>query len=224
MVIDRLEAAIPVPAVVGSAPSQQLLSSAAPEIVSIDAAGNLVAHRAGRAEIRSANDPATLLVDVHVATYLRVEPAEPTIAMGAAVPLRVFSDDGEVPAAAVSWAFTDPEIARVDGSSLIGGHTQGSARVIATYGGQVVQVPVRVRDGAKRSIIEVRAQHRSLRVGAIEQLSTNVPNGAPLEWTSSDPAVLRPLRNGLYFAQKRGVANACARAERQASCVQIAVR
>jgi len=67
VVLDRLETPVPVALTAGS--SVALLSSSAPETVSVQS-GALVAHRNGRAEIRSPSDSRLLVVLVRAAHTL----------------------------------------------------------------------------------------------------------------------------------------------------------
>lgn len=62
--IEQLEAPVPAPITVGSRPSPVTMASSAPEVVSVQPDGALVAHRAGSAVIQAAGTGSRLTVVV----------------------------------------------------------------------------------------------------------------------------------------------------------------
>jgi len=220
LVIDRLESPIPLAMTAGS--SARLVTSANPDIVSV-VADNLVAHRNGRAELRSPSDRQPLVVTVSVAGALRLEPASITLRAGATIPLRVLADGNELPLTAAKWSFTDPEIAVVEAGRVVrAGYKPGKATVTATYGDLQASALVEVRPAD--APFRVIARNRNLRRGSVEQLMADAPSGAQVVWSSSDGKVLIPLRGGLFQAGTRGSADACAFAAGRQTCVKLFVR
>ena len=219
VVLDRLEAPVPLAMTAGS--SANLVSSSAPEIVSVQS-GALVPHRNGRAEIHSPSDPRPLVVLVRAVRALRIEPDALTLRPGEVRPFRILADGAVLPDNAVTWSFSDPEVAVAEGSRARAGYKPGKAQVIAAYGGLQSSLSVEVRNAS--APFRVIARNRFIQRGGVEQLTAEVPAGAQLLWSSSDERVLKPLRGGLFQAQARGTAKACAHAEGRETCVALEVR
>jgi len=147
LVIDRLETPMPAPVTVGSQPSPVTMESDAPEVVSVDATGALVAHRAGSAKVRPiGTGGAALSVEVRPVSVIAIVPPRISIAPGGETRVRlVAGGSGEaVPAKSVQWLTTDPGIAFVDGGTLRAGKRIGKARIVARYGGQEASAEVLV--------------------------------------------------------------------------------
>lgn len=83
--IDRLGEPVAAPITVGSRPTQETMASDAPDVVSVEADGRLLARREGRARIRSYTGGPELLVTVRVASV--EERSGATTASGASLPV-----------------------------------------------------------------------------------------------------------------------------------------
>jgi hypothetical protein len=198
-----------------------LLTSSAPNVVSIDSGGYLVAHQNGEALVRS-NSGAVLRVTVHAANKLQLIPAELELISGGKAPVKVLADGREVDPSAYRWETTAPNTAVGSGSQVHAGLTAGGATLTVRLGNVVATLPVTVRPA--QFALRVRATNSAVSVGAIERVSVDAPLGVPIEWTSSNTRILQALRDGVYYANARGVADACAVAGGQASCTRITVR
>ena len=219
VVIDRLEVSVPLAMTAGS--TAALVSSGAPEIVSVQS-GALVAHLNGRAEIHSPTDPRPLVVLVRAVHTLRIEPDALILRPGEVRPFRIFADDLVLPDSAVTWSFSDPEVGVAEGSHARAGYKPGKAQIIASFGGLQSSMSIEVRNAS--APFRVIARNRWIRRGSVEQLTADLPAEAQVLWSSSDERVLKPLRGGLFQAQARGTANACAQAEGRKACAALEVR
>lgn len=142
LTIDRLEVPVAPPVTPGSGPSPATLASGAPDVVSIQADGSLVAHRNGRATIRALQGGGTLTVDVFAVAGLRAEP--PTLRVGtgmAALPV-LKAGEAVIPADSASWYSNAPDVAMVEDGRIRAGPAKGIATLTAVYGGEKVQVTV----------------------------------------------------------------------------------
>jgi hypothetical protein len=225
---------------VGSSATGEHLSSTAPEVATVHGT-SLVAHRTGRAEIRSLDDPHPLVVTVLAFDALRFE--QPQLVLGAGATLRAplfgtaagsgssvqpgqaaaapaGKSELPVPSEAIRWTFTDTEIARAEGDTILAGHKPGLTRLIAEAGGQTAELTVVVQGAATLNFASsVKQLHR----GAVHQVVLDVPAGARVDWSSSAPTVLRSLGGGVFFAVAKGKAKACARALGKDACVPLEV-
>jgi hypothetical protein len=218
MSIERLEAPVPLAMTAGSVWS--LVTSSSPDVVSIEA-GSLVAHKNGRAELRSATDQRPLLVTVRAAGSLRIDTEDLVLLPGDVHPVRVLADGVPVVETAVRWSFSDPEIAVVEGSRVRAGYKPGRARLSASYGGMESSIDVMVeRLGTHFRVI---ARQTRLRLGSVEQLIAEVPAEAQVLWSSSDEHVLKALRGGLFQGRAKGSAKACAEVAGRRTCVPMSV-
>jgi hypothetical protein len=107
LVLHSLELPVQPAVTVGSSIGPDLVSSSAPDVVSVDSAGSLVGHRNGSVVVRSKNGSA-LLVRVQAGDKLRVEPAELTLAPGERSRVTVMLGNETVAPEGVSWQMTDP--------------------------------------------------------------------------------------------------------------------
>lgn len=142
LAIDRFETPVALPVTPGSSPSSTTLASDAPDVVSIQADGSLVAHRNGRATIRALQGRGTLAVEVLAESGLRAEP--PTLRVGfgmAALPVLKVGE-AVIPADAASWYSNAPDVAMVEDGKIRAGPAKGMATLTAVYGSEKVQVTV----------------------------------------------------------------------------------
>jgi len=151
MLLDRLETPTEPPYAAGSARGGDMLVSSDPTVVGVDPAGNLIAHRNGKASIRAA-DGAALEVTVQSARSLKVTPSRLEIEPGARQEVEVIADQGErVEPGSVRWRTSDPNIAVAVGSTVQAGRTQGTAALTAALGDANADVTVVVRARAQPS-------------------------------------------------------------------------
>jgi hypothetical protein len=69
----------------------------------------------------------------------------------------------------------------------------------------------------------IQPARASLKVGFIQRLSVDAGALAGITWTSSNPAVLQPMRDGLFYAKAPGSCQACAVAGDRTSCAFVRV-
>ncbi len=219
--INRLETSTVPPVAVGSTLSADLLSSSDSSIVSIDAAGNLVAHKNGEAIVRGAGG-ASLHVLVNAVQALRVLPDLIEIAPGERAAVRLLGDGRELSSGAYTWETTDPNIAAGFGSSVQAGDRPGQALLTVRSGSSQATVNVTVRAG-RHAPLRFMGTAPTMKVGRVEQLRAQGPPGVPLVWSSTKTTVLEPLRDGLFYARAAGTADACVEAQGRRSCRSIRV-
>lgn len=142
LTIDRLERPIAPPVTPGSSPSSTTLVSGAPEVVSIQADGSLVAHRNGRATIRALQGGGSLMVDVLAASGLRAEPPSLRVGPGIVALPALTSGDTAIPAGSATWYSNAPDVAMVEDGRIRAGPAKGTAILTAMYGDENVQVAV----------------------------------------------------------------------------------
>jgi hypothetical protein len=221
LVIDHLESPTRPPYAVGSTPSRELLTSTNPSVVDLDPSGDLIGHRNGEAEIRAAGG-ASLHVLVRAVRSLKVEPNRLSIPVGGQAALRLFADGSSLPPEAVRWQTSDPNIAAASGSAVRAGLLAGTATLTAMAGDGQASVEVAVTPRLLAGV-NVQPTHAELKVGSVQRLSLDAGALAGIDWTSSNKAVLQPMRDGLFYAKGIGKSKACAVAGDRKSCALISV-
>jgi hypothetical protein len=145
MFIARLETPTEPPYAVGSTHAGDMLVSSDQTVVGVDPAGNLVAHRNGKASIR-ATGGAALEVTVQAVRSLQIRPSRLEIEPGKKQDIEVTAEQGEhVAPGSIRWRTTDPNIAVVVGSTVQAGMTQGTAALSAELGDANADLTVVVR-------------------------------------------------------------------------------
>lgn len=146
--VDRLGEPVAAPVTVGSHPSQDTMSSDAPDVVSVEPDGRLLAHRAGTARVRSATGGRELLVvvsntsrvgvaQVVIATQdepspvLSVTPARIRLRPGQVQAFEARSQRGAVP---VSWSTSNDQVLAHLQDHVFQAVEVGGARVCAVAG------------------------------------------------------------------------------------------
>jgi hypothetical protein len=206
---------------VGSTVSAELLTSSDPSIVSIDRAGNLVAHRNGSAIVRSQSG-SSLTVTVDAVASLRLVPEHLELRGGEHAAVHAWAEDHEVAPRALHWETTNPNIAVVAAATVYAGYTPGDVTLTARSGSATATLKIRVRPASFS--LRLRPFGSSLKRGEISRVAVEAPAGLPIKWSSSNPAVLESLKDGAYYARSRGTADACAAGGGQTSCARIRVR
>ena len=157
LVIDTLGVPVPVPATVGSAPSAATLSSDAPDVVSIDESGALVAHRNGIAVVRTTSGASLhVRVDGVDVRSLFVEPRRLVLRAGATGRLRLLEgpEKHEIPPDRIWWRTSDPGVATLLGSEVMAGPRPGRARITARFGGQEAEAVIVVGSPSSKGRLE----------------------------------------------------------------------
>jgi uncharacterized protein YjdB len=219
MVVDLLETPVAPPYAAGSTRSGSLLTSSDPNVVTVDAGGNLVGHQNGQATVRTSGGSA-LRVVVQAASAVRVEPAQLDLRLGEKKQIQVLADGALVPGEAVRWTTTDPNVATAEGLTIAAGKTEGVVLVNASVGGATATVEVAVT--ALPVPLKIEPSRATVAVGSTQQLRLSGSLGTEL-WQSSNPAVLSPLRDGLFLARAVGGAQACAVRGRERVCANVNV-
>jgi len=220
MVVDRLETPAVPPYAAGSTRSGSLLTSSDPKVVTVDAGGNLVGHRNGQATIRTSGG-SSLRVVVQAAAGLRVEPAELDLRPSEKRQVQLLADGTIVPVEAVRWTTTDPNVATAEGLTIAAGKMQGAVLVQASVGDATAAVAVAVT--ALAAPLKIEPSRATVTVGSTQQLWVSGPPSSADQWQSSNPAVLSPLREGLFLARAIGGAQACAVRGREKACANVNV-
>ncbi len=149
-----LEAPITPPIAVGSTLAADLLWSSDPSVVTIDAAGNLIAHKNGTALVRTSTG-ATLEVIVNAVTVLQIVPNNLDLFPGSTTTVRVIGDGRELPITSYQWRTTSPSTAMASGATVYAGFTPGSATLTVRSGNATSTLTVAVRE-PKRQISNIR--------------------------------------------------------------------
>lgn len=142
LTIDRFETPVAPPVTPGSSTSPATLASDAPDVVSVQSDGALVAHRNGRANVRAVPGGGTLAVEVVAVSGLHAEPPTLRVGPGTAAPPTLKSGDIAIPAGAVTWYSNAPNVAMVEDGRVRAGPAKGTAILTAVYGGEKAQVTV----------------------------------------------------------------------------------
>jgi len=159
MFLDRLERPTEPPYAAGSARGGDMLVSSDPTVVGVDPAGNLIAHRNGKASIRAA-DGAALEVTVQSARSLKITPSRFEIEPGARREVEVTIDDGQrVAPEARRWQTSNPNIAAANGSTVQAGTIQGAVSLTAGLGDASAGVVVVVRARPQRNQASARPRN-----------------------------------------------------------------
>lgn len=144
LLVDQLESPTPVPVTVGSSSPAGLVTSDAPDLAEVSAAGLVVGHRPGRTVLRSSSSVSTLTVEVRPFRALSLQPAALSLRSGETAPLQVLAD-GQccLQASDVTWQMSNPAVAFVVGSEVRAG-TPGQATITALRGQLRVELAVSV--------------------------------------------------------------------------------
>jgi hypothetical protein len=220
IVIDRLEAPVAPPIAVGSTLAADLLYSSAPETVSVDPTGFLIAHRAGTAEIRSPGG-GYLRLEVHPVTSIRVLPDRLTMKPGATATVRILGDDGTIDERQITSETTDPAIASLRGNIVSSGLVPGIATLTVKSGGAVATFVVEVLPG--RTDLALAIPSKSLTVGSVERIEIRPSAEVAVDWTTTDAAVLKHLRDGVFYAAAPGKVRVCANTAGSRACDEVKV-
>ena len=138
----------------GSTLTFDLLSSSASDIVSIDAAANLIAHKNGAAVVRGSQG-AVLHVVVNAVHQLRILPDRLELQMGSRTQVSVVGDDQNLAPPNFRWETTNPNTAAASWNTVYAGYTPGTAKLTARSGTAsatltvVVRAPKPTASGAK---------------------------------------------------------------------------
>src|SRR5882672_11627395 len=133
LILESLETAVVPPVAVGSTLRGDLLSSSDPQVVSIDASGNLTGHKNGTAIVR-AYMGGTLQVIVNAIGVLQVVPGHLELVPGGMATVRIMGDGRELPTASYRWETTNPNTAMTSGSTVYAGYTSGTATLTVRSG------------------------------------------------------------------------------------------
>lgn len=209
------------PIAVGSTLAADLLSSSNPEIVSVDGAGYLIANMNGTAIIRGSLG-ATLQVVVNAVKNLKVAPDRLELLAGTRTTVGITGDGQVLDAGNIRWETTAPNTAAASGPTVYAGYTTGTATLTARSGSAFATLSVVVRE--PDAPLRLSGRDDALKLGSVERFVANVPSGAPLEWTSSNPVVLEAMRDGAFYARRRGSSQICARSGTRHACKRVAVR
>jgi hypothetical protein len=223
IVLTDLETPVLAPVTIGSRPTVENITSDAPDVVSVNAGGNVVAHRAGVARIRAAGTGSTIEVQVVAPRTLRIEPSEVLLVEGGTWRVRVIGDGATLPLEAVRWTTSAAEIAFWREEGVTAGETSGEATLTATVGRVSARARVRVSPRPAVAFV-IRPDRASLHRGEVLSYQAMTRRG-PLdaEWSTTDDRVLAQLQDNLFTAINPGKATLCARAAKRSTCMEVSV-
>ncbi len=223
LAISRWLEPIALPVTAGSKPSPATIRSDAPEIVSIEPNGRLVAHADGMTIVRASGTGSTLRVRVAQTSSIRlVLPRR--MSEGESVLARPFAEDGtELLGSSVRWSVTASEVAIVTGWGLVTARSPGRTELIGLYGGHEGRVILEVEPRATPDFT-VRPANPHISIGSLVSLQA-ISSAGPLEatWTSSAPRIAALLGGSIVRGVQPGKAVVCARASSRRSCTTVEV-
>ncbi len=194
-------------------------SSSNPNVAKVDAGGTVTAASNGSAQITASFGQARATAGASV----RQEPARVVItpesatltAVGETVQLEAAvydSGDTVIPGEPVAWTSSMPDVATVGANGLVTAVSSGTAQITAASGTATTRAPVSVVFPPDAFSITLNISSATLaEVGQSIQLEAMVYDidgeaipGAPVTWTSSDPAVATVDDTGLVTAVFNG--------------------
>ena len=222
--IDKLETPVAAPVAVGSNSSPATIESDAPDIVTVDRRGYLVAHRNGNAFVHARGDSSRgFTVEVRSINGLWVTPGVAELKVGEAIPVKIAANDGSlINPEAVTWATSNPSVAMVDRGRIEAGKHAGRARLAATYSGLTAQVLVTVSAPGSNAP-SFRTAPRRLPVGSIQRYELTEPPPPGATWSTKNSRILASLGNGFFWAKAIGESSACVEFGTNHACTRVEV-
>lgn len=221
LLIDRLDTLVKPSYAVGSTPSEVRLLSSDLSVVGVDSQGNLIGHRNGKATI-TAPTGSTLEVVVRVVRSLSIVPDSLNLDAGSRQQVRVVADGDDFPAGSVQWTTSDPDVAAGSGTTVQAGFTSGECTLTAMVGGVTATTHVAVHSPSGVQLA-INPSAATVRAGSIQQFRVDSSRQVPVSWDSTDPTILKPLRDGVFYANRPGESRACAIAGSSRSCALVRV-
>ena len=172
-------------------------TSTDPQVAVVDAQGTVHGRSVGRAQIRAECEGQSAEVAAEITGVtgnLIIRPGEGAMAVGQVVRLQpAFRDEQGVPrpVAEASWSSSDPTVLRVTAEGEVTAFRPGSARIRASFGGQVTEVEFQV---TRVDVAQVRLTPplATLGVGESVRLEAHATDrfgsalrGRVVTWTSS---------------------------------------
>lgn len=210
-------------------------SSSDASVASVDAQGQVTAHKSGEAVIvtRAGEKSRSTEVQVRIPARIEVTPSAVTIVgLGgtARFEARVLDDLGrELPGAVVNWTVDDPRLASVVGGTVTGMRV-GASQVTVSFGSvaEVAHIEVKLPPFAS---VELAPSAVKLVTGEHELLLASVKNdrgervaGVPIAFESSAPEVASVDQGGKVTGGRPGRATITARAGDHTAAVPVTVR
>ena len=183
-----------------------------PDVLYVDAYGNVRALNAGTANVRaqaSGGASAETTVEVSGVPIMQISMNTPKLNMnkGDVSGLMVYIN-GDIPASTVVWSSLDPEVAKVDAYGRVTAVGGGETNILATVDSLTASAQVVV--DVISTFAHIRPEDLHVGVGTVLQLSAGFyPNDAtdtPARWQSSNPQVLTVDGSGLLRAKGEGAA------------------
>lgn len=220
MVIDRLDAPVEPPYAAGSTKSASGLTSTNPAVVGVDGQGNLIGHKNGEAQVR-AQSGSVLKVLVQAGKTLTIVPARLELQAGDSQTVQVLVDGQPAAAGTVHWQTENPNVAAAFGSAVQAGLTPGTVSLTAVLGDTKAQVKVVVRPSTAAMTVE--PAQVTMSIGAVQQLKVPPFYARDAKWTTSNPALLSHLHDGLFLAKAPGAAQACVVHMGAKACARVTI-
>jgi serine/threonine-protein kinase len=211
-------------------------SSSDPEILRIQADGEMIAVRPGSATIIARQGPnssvgAFQVTRVDVAT-VRIMPQLQALGVGEEVTLQAVAADRLGTALRerlVSWRSENPQVAVVSGDGVVRGVSTGWASIVATSGTGLAALELRI---TPPNVTALRIDPGSVVIQSGESLVLRADvqggrgsmKGVAVEWQSSDPAIASIDPDGRVHGMRFGTARIAASAGGRRATVAIEVK
>lgn len=211
-------------------------SSSDPEVLRIQADGELVAIRPGSATIIARQGPnssvgAFQVTRVDVAT-VRIMPQLQALGVGEEVSLQAVAADRlgvTLRERLVSWRSENPQVAVVSADGVVRGIGPGRSRIVATSGTGLAALELRI---TPPNVTALRIDPGSVVIQSGESLILRAEvqggrgemKGVPVEWQSSDPAIASIDQDGRVRGMRFGTARIAASAGGRRATVAIEVK
>ena len=211
-------------------------TSSDPAVAKVESGGLVTAVSNGSVQITATSGHASETAEITVmqaASSISVTPPSATLeSVGETVQLEAVvydMEDAVLPEAQVAWSNIDPSVATVDANGLVTAVSNGDAQIKASSGGISATAEITVMQTA--SSIAITPPSATLEsVGATVQLEAVVHDmegavisGAPVEWSSDDPAVAAVDTKGLVTAVSNGSAQISATSGSASETAEITV-
>ena len=187
-----------------------------PNIVSVDAKGNITAVNYGTAVITATAADGSGVYDTYSLTVVKpvekitVEPSSVTILEGQEVNIKVTVTPADATFTEVDWTSSNEEVARVDFNGTITGVKTGICYVYATStDGNNIQgkVKVTVKPAVPATEVVINTDEMVLLPGQTQAAKARLkPTKSTdgVEWISGDPTVATVDKNGIVTAKGQG--------------------
>jgi uncharacterized protein YjdB len=198
-------------------------SSSDESVVTIDAAGRIIAVNEGSATVKAivAGVVATATVDVRgEVVEIIIENQKDAVDAGASQQLSatlIYSNGARRPAGRLAWSTSDEKVAQVDADGWLTARQPGPVEIRAAGRNRKGKKWVQVEGSAVATIV-VSPSATTLAIGTTERLWADIRDASgnrlypTTAWSSSNPSVANVNKNGVVTAKAEGTATVTAMA------------